>query len=228
MREVPKKLFRYRPLEHTSKDLEYMRQTLLDDTLYFSNPNDFNDPFDFKPRIIAGQTQADLNIEKNNMKASLYLDNPSLSDKELEQLSEEWLLHIKHIVDTGQIDLTDEYSKYVRKVGVCCFSECNHNILMWSHYASSHKGYCLEFSTKDPFFQDLARPLEYERFRPVLKMFPKTEGADELRRSITTKATDWEYEREWRVLTQYTGSLSFPPELLKGIIFGCEIDTEHE
>ena len=31
--------------------------------------------------------------------------------------------------------------------GVCCFSEKKDDILMWSHYADGHKGFCLEFIT---------------------------------------------------------------------------------
>ena len=31
--------------------------------------------------------------------------------------------------------------------GVCCFSEIKDGLLMWAHYSSGYKGFCLEFCT---------------------------------------------------------------------------------
>jgi hypothetical protein len=41
--------------------------------------------------------------------------------------------------------------------GICCFSETNDNIHMWSHYAQSHKGICVEydFSDDEDYFSNL-------------------------------------------------------------------------
>jgi hypothetical protein len=42
------------------------------------------------------------------------------------------------------------HSRFLKRlheeVGVLCFSEKYDNILMWSHYAKSHTGLCVEFS----------------------------------------------------------------------------------
>lgn len=40
--------------------------------------------------------------------------------------------------------------KFLSKSFATCFSEHNDNKLMWSHYASGHKGICLEFEVKNP------------------------------------------------------------------------------
>ncbi len=37
-------------------------------------------------------------------------------------------------------------------IGILCFTEKNDNLLMWSHYANSHKGFVLEFYPEHQFF----------------------------------------------------------------------------
>jgi hypothetical protein len=52
----------------------------------------------------------------------------------------------------------------------------------------------------------------------------------------TTKGKDWEYEQEWRIIALPTmpyhsasrRSYEFPPETLVGVIFGEQMDDEHE
>lgn len=36
-----------------------------------------------------------------------------------------------------------------KEFGICCFSETNNNIHMWSHYADSHKGICIEYDSSE-------------------------------------------------------------------------------
>ena len=53
--------------------------------------------------------------------------------------------------------------------GVCSFAGDPLNILMWSHYASNHRGVCLQFDVaKDPINLLLALPVEYSDEYPVV------------------------------------------------------------
>ncbi|MDD3772392.1 MAG: DUF2971 domain-containing protein, partial [Weeksellaceae bacterium] len=36
-----------------------------------------------------------------------------------------------------------------KEFGICCFSKTNNNIHMWSHYADSHKGICIEYDSSE-------------------------------------------------------------------------------
>lgn len=36
-----------------------------------------------------------------------------------------------------------------KEFGICCFSKSNDNIHMWSHYADSHKGICVEYDNSN-------------------------------------------------------------------------------
>ena len=91
--------------------------------------------------------------------------------------------------------------------GVCCFFERLEPILYWSHYASSHTGFCLEFDTTKFSFddEDLGgfHPVDYDPAAPkfpsgglnlhdpnVLQQFELA-----MHRIFHTKGPEWEYEK---------------------------------
>lgn len=93
------------------------------------------------------------------------------------------------------------------RVGCLC---ANHkNSLMWSHYADSHRGFCVEYdfcdvdaSTPLPF------PVVYSNKRPqipweeALTRTPQNtaRATSNLMIGLLTKDECWEYENEWRYL----------------------------
>ena len=44
--------------------------------------------------------------------------------------------------------LEDEIKERFREFGVACFTPIWNNGLMWSHYADSHAGYCVEYCVR--------------------------------------------------------------------------------
>ena len=58
--------------------------------------------------------------------------------------------------------MRDSLQKEVDACGILSLCAKNDDILMWSHYASSHRGICLEFKAgdNDPFFA-YALPVTY-------------------------------------------------------------------
>ena len=103
---------------------------------------------------------------------------------------------------------------------ISCFSKRNNSILMWSHYANSHKGVCIEYERPDSIdFKDVI----YQRDRPYIKMYKavshaialdilgKKETDDEITSHLKetldpffVKSTDWQYEEEVRCLYSKT------------------------
>ena len=106
-----------------------------------------------------------------------------------------------------------------------CFSENNNNTLMWSHYADSHKGFCLEYDLKrikkDPFeIKKHLFPIVYNEKRLIRKniesiiedlkeirrameeqyMYDGKELLDDLLPLFLTKGIAWSYEQEWRII----------------------------
>lgn len=116
----------------------------------------------------------------------------------------------------------------VYEVSVSCFSEENDNMLMWSHYADSHKGFCLEFDTNyDPFTKMF--PVTYSEDIPEIDANKIINNSDNnletIKVNLLHKYIDWEYEKEWRVLhKEKTTSFCYKTNALTGVYFGTKID----
>ena len=102
---------------------------------------------------------------------------------------------------------------------------------MWSHYANDHKGICLEFANDNPLIKH-ARPVHYKNDYPewTPQNFVLNTDANVLE-LVLTKAMDWSYEREWRIIASgldgpmklYNENfVKLPPGALSAIIIGCE------
>ena len=79
-------------------------------------------------------------------------------------------------------------------------SRNNTNILMWSHYADAHKGFCIGFSRKNDYFK-MAESVRYRRYRSNLNgaNIDSTTPASILKTTALEKAIDWAYEEEERL-----------------------------
>lgn len=84
------------------------------------------------------------------------------------------------------------------------------NLLMWSHYAASHKGFCVGFKKSDPYFIG-ALSVRYRRFRSSLNGANyNSEKAIEITKHIALeKAIDWAYEEEERLFLDDNQTSSF-------------------
>jgi len=50
-----------------------------------------------------------------------------------------------------------------------------------------------------------------------------------VKKGFFTKATQWKYEREWRLLDDNGAEQhQFPSRFLTGVIFGCEMSKNHK
>lgn len=89
------------------------------------------------------------------------------------------------------------FKERIKNIGVCCFSRTNSSILMWAHYANSHKGFCIEFHSGNATgFNPL--DVNYTDTSHKLNFHINTE--DSIFNMIFTKSLDWQYERELRIL----------------------------
>ena len=141
-----------------------------------------------------------------------------------------------------QFELSSKESMYNQEIHqilsdrcMFCVSETHDNILMWSHYADDHKGAVIEFHAQleDSAFL-VAQRVRYESTIPIFTHeMMKELQADGLFDMITlTKSKDWEYEKEWRVVTTMRDKskdceiLRFPPEEVAAIYLGCRTTDE--
>jgi hypothetical protein len=146
-------------------------------------------------------------------------------------LSREKRFKGQHWDDAFVRGLKKQFLEIRGRIGVCCMTDRKENILMWSHYAGQHTGFCLEFQTDDPFFQRV-RHVNYPPSGKVPCVNVLTPEWNKTIASGTeallTKAEGWAYEHEWRIidLENGAGPRQFPPEALHGVILGCRVHDE--
>ena len=101
--------------------------------------------------------------------------------------------------------------------GILCFTEKKDNLLMWSHYANSHKGFVLEFFPNHIYFDrrqkvnQIAEHLKKVRYtikRPEFVFFNDDLSKNQMMDNwidnfIWVKSAHWEYEQEWRMLSTF-------------------------
>jgi len=128
----------------------------------------------------------------------------------------------------GAPHLGDAFRQQMQKhVGVLCFSEQRDDVLLWSHYADSHRGVCFGFSVADdPLFAKEIAKVTYQTDFPIYEYFDHAEDVERI--TFSTKSSQWSYEAEWRVIridtsTGGLGPYQFAPAALQDVILGAEI-----
>lgn len=239
---IPNALYRYRQFN------DYTLENLKNEQEWQSYPCEFNDPSDSRLRINIETVKNELFFEKtlngfikkgfsftaqelydirssNNpfytfAKYVARLD-PSLKDKEkvattLSKIIEE---EVKKIYKPF---LTSFQTDYL----IVCFSEVMDSNLMWSHYANSHTGFCVEYNFKelDPHSAQsrmLAPVIYSERLFDATKYLIdpiiKGHGYNNLfgNYPCISKGIEWSYEREWRTIFPWGPNADKQYRLLK-------------
>ena len=112
------------------------------------------------------------------------------------KLSDSWM----NILESG---LSGCLNKIKDAVRVVCLSEVYDSMLMWSHYAQNHTGFCIEydFEEKDMFYKHL-HPVVYTKERYAVSKIDILDGNKEFLYKTTCRKSDvWSYEKEWRIIT---------------------------
>lgn len=163
------------------------------------------------------------------------------------------MLHIEDLLDKLQQQIEEmQDSKYIpllraflSRITVSCFSASGwNNQLMWSHYANSYTGICVEYDfEKIEDFIGFAHPVSYTTVRPTLSMADLGIAAVDLKSKdrlvkedvdveriisyLCCKNKCWQYEDEWRIIN--IGEENTPQFIklpcVKSITFGPNVDS---
>ena len=140
--------------------------------------------------------------------------------------------------DPFDCNFNDQVRLNLDQAGIACFSQIKDSVLMFSHYADRHNGICLIFAPYKMY--NLTAPdgqKHRSQFRPVyyFEKLPEFDLKSEIALIATCKDIAWAYEREWRMFIEDgngsvlgPGHYEFPPESLKGVIFGAEMPLENK
>ncbi len=278
---LPHYLYKYRQFDVAG----YSIHNLINDSLWFSKPEDFNDPFDSRSHSYTLdfiETQLDLvqrfeqyittekvtfknddlhapsslnsliKITQNNdiVKKAAYgiqtLRDSGESDLTLDKAYkatfeyiltnftvEEWTSHktiINMMRERADIYNMLHYDAPQILTKVCSLCEVNDSILMWSHYADRHSGFCIEYDLwKLPRNSDLLKNLHPVFYHDVSDSEPEDNlNGIKFRHlyAVLRKSSEWKYEHEWRFVYYYDdleGNILRLP-VISAIYLGCRIN----
>ena len=230
---------------------QYHLEALRECYFYFSKPSEMNDPFDCYPII--------------------FYDSSKCSENELKMFIMEYKGKRESEIDKQEIqdliiefqDFTSPYSDKTKKTSELVndylkfFSVSSNpeNILMWSYYSDSHKGYCIKIKTeqydncnwiafKSHQFKKISPQtfpvgylkldnVNYSKKKPnPINMF-QNDSQSRLYQYILDKFEDWSHEEESRLLTHpnlmidpHIQKIYYNPSIIDGIILGYHCSDE--
>ncbi|WPC76102.1 DUF2971 domain-containing protein [Vibrio porteresiae] len=222
------KLYKYR------KFSEFLIRELCASEIYYSDPKQFNDPLDCSPILIddlpehkiedlcvkmllknVGKNEADSKIKSFRYYSTQY--------DSLEEQRKSYFYQLKQ-------EIKSQLDNIMKNLGVLSLSGKCDSPLMWSHYADEHRGICLEFDMDGAV--DTPCQIDYEGNRGISTKLiydyivnnSHTAHEQIQNQYFYTKAPEWKYESEWRLLSQSYGSHQIPFKL-SGIYFGMRCDS---
>lgn len=183
---------------------------LSENTLKFSSPFDFNDPFDCYEELIKFDLTVAF-IEELVQNGSLKLTE---EDKKL--TPEKLLEQVESVFDFKNSVLKSIFHNIKTELWISCFCREYNEILMWSHYADKHKGLCIGFNLDGLLetFKFIKSNVNYPDNFSKVDYCANPEKA--LEYFVSTKAKNWKYENEIRLRTNKE-NIEFIDNPLKGI-----------
>ena len=205
-KQIPQHLYKYRDKIEKVKDLLCKKQ------IYLSTVKQFNDPFEGKADIQSG------GAEKNWYD---YLIQQKMSGNDASKYAK----YYHNNKAKGEKIIRQVITDVINQTGFYCLASKADNLLMWSHYADCHKGFCVEFDLSQDLdtFCTLSK-VNYSNNYISYNYLIDQKGPYN---TISHKSKDWEYEEEYRIIRQdQTGLLKINPKAITAIIFGCKTEQK--
>jgi len=164
---------------------------------------------------------------ENLINDKIWLSNPLKYNDPFEFTEKNNFLHV----------LNDNIEKTIKKsqeeMTVCSFCESYEEILMWSHYADEHKGFCIEYDLKSPKinrkFLNYLHPVIYkkEAFDTTKQFIDRYLGTIHLFITGMTKWIDWKYENEWRYIMLESKESNLSVKCISKVFIGMKIKPQN-
>lgn len=208
---------------------------LLNNTILFSPPKSFNDPFDCATTIkIPDLDNLSTEDEEDFKKYFYYLMEEENKQKDEAEYGISIGNHKKsENIERSRQEVAEAVEGIADEYRILCLSANPKSILMWSHYSEYHKGIALQFDREiliEESGEDKGFKVDYTETFPTLKEYLDVIN-DPLAASklfFCRKHTNWKYEQEYRYFIKGTKEgkehRTIPEGALTGIIFGFKID----
>lgn len=216
---LPVRLYRFRSMNPAER--WKVREIIVEARNYWAPASSFNDPYDCKPRY-------SFDVSDDEIEAGL-ASNAALTEAQRSALrkSARALSQRRPRTKKARESWVQAQELHLQsKIGVLCLSADPTHPLLWSHYADSHTGVCLEFQTSWCFSSPFPTAVEYVKDRPTINPFFEAH-AEIFHKSLLTKAEVWRYESEHRFLNfNGPGAVIYPPYALSAVILGAKASDE--
>jgi hypothetical protein len=198
--------------------------------IYCATPGNLNDPWDCRPSYDPESLKPA--EPRRKYLEWLHATARPRPSPEMIKLVNAKLTSSDEALESAVAGLSQEVQKEVAKRRIYCLTPHPDSILMWSHYAESHRGVCLEFDTSNELFRT-ARRVIYRTKYPA--WIPNEMSKGHVLETVYAKSAEWSYEDEFRLLgirsapgspVQLDGDyLKLPDGSVRAVILGCEADV---
>jgi hypothetical protein len=237
MNEIPTIVYKYRNWSD-----RYNKSVLLRNEIFMASAIEFNDPFDCR----IPQNFSLLNVQEKDQYLTDQLIRlyPSVSKRNIDL--EKKIHEIeKRFADTETYQVEHdkiEFEYFDKYFGVLSLSARWNSVLMWSHYADKHKGYCIGFyeeRLRNSLFPTAVGTgiVKYQDNFPEIKpkVFKYPNDPEIIHRRFTetlTKSLDWTYEEEYRMFINYFPTIPntedrivhFKDDIISEVIIGMNMN----
>ena len=223
--DLPHSLIKFCGGAYDESGNNYGLKTLKEKAMWLSSPNEFNDPFD---------CAINADYERELQEVSLKVLENLFGKGVAKQLLEGKGALIQEKAKEIREALRDQDSSVANNVFVACFSEKENltSLRMWAYYANYHKGFCLEydFCEMNRAFREGVIPILYSDTYSKNYECLFEEDCRKFRLGCAfTKATEWDFEKEWRILNCdeiRSGERGYQMSFIKPskVYLGCKCD----
>jgi hypothetical protein len=117
-----------------------------------------------------------------------------------------------------------------KEIGIYSLSASYNDELLWAHYANSHKGFCIEYDLdmlleSYPTDKVYSFPIKYSKKPPEVSVsdLSDKEGITIVKKLAGNKSKKWDYEKEYRIITDKSGEHAYDFRAVKAIYFGLRM-----
>jgi len=223
---IPQTLYKYRVWSE-----KFHKTLLTKGEIFLASPAQFNDPFDSS--LPFRYIEKEL-TEENIFRKLLDVGRkawPDLTEEELHSRSYE--RQKSGVFQNGDYwkEFHDDFKRNIHSTfGVISLTSKNDNLLMWAHYANSHKGMCIGLD-RNIIYETISGtigPVNYARHFPEMSLFDNTPA--NIIKMLNTKSEHWSYEDEYRLTKIHSANkvYTLPPEAITQIVLGCNMPMKEK
>lgn len=182
-----------------------------------------NDNKSFKDLLLNEAKDRAIDINENISK--IFTDIGDVFDKSQKNLEEHEDKIKEELINIFEYLRENEYY-------IGCLTNNSNSVLMWTHYSSIHKGFLVKLEVDKDYIKNIY-PVKYSNKKPLRGIEELHKSTEEnvlkfFKREFYTKAKDWQYEDEYRLIINDIDSSKFFGVKVREIIIGYNISEENK